>query len=170
MFCSPRRQNSIKVSFFYLNFNQEVKILSPCKSNTSLYYKISICADPENFQRMGMRVGSVWISLKFTKKGVPEILDIPIHSCVCNVRDIFIWYRSLATQTVIIHVTAQNEINEHGYILRQYICDNINTKMRRKKKCNSGSFNLLQFALLRFALISSQYVVTKNVSVGVYYI
>lgn len=33
--------------------------------------------------------------------------------------------------------------------------------MRRKKKCNSGSFNLLQFALLRFALISSQNVVTK---------
>lgn len=80
-----------------------------------------------------MGVGSVWISLKFTKKGVPEILDIPLHSCVCNVRDIFISYRSLAARTVIIHVTAQNEINEHGYILRQYICDNINTKMRRKK-------------------------------------
>lgn len=74
--------------------------------------------------------------------------------------------------TVIIHVTAQNEINEHGYILRQYICVDINTKMRRKKtpKCNNGSFNLLQFALLRFALISSQNAVTKNVSVGVYLI
>lgn len=33
--------------------------------------------------------------------------------------------------------------------------------MRRKKKCNNGSFNLLQFALFRFALISAQNVVTK---------
>lgn len=70
---------------------------------------------------------------KIYKKGVPEILDIPLHSCICNVRDIFISYMSLAARTVIIHVTAQNEINEHGYILRQYICVDINTKMRRKK-------------------------------------
>lgn len=122
-----------KSFLFYLNFNQEVKILSSYRSNTRLYYKISICADPNNFHMMGMGVGSVWISLKYTKNGVPEILDIPLHSCICNVRDIFISYMSLAARTVIIHVTAQNEINEHGYILRQYICVDINTKMRRKK-------------------------------------
>lgn len=119
------------------------------------------------FPNDGDEGGECVDKFKIYKKGVPEILDIPLHSCVCNVRDIY-----LATRTVIIHVTAQNEINEHGYILRQYICVDINTKMRRKKKpkCNNGSFNLLQFALLRFALISSQNVVTKNVSVGVYYI
>lgn len=70
-----------KVSFFYLNFNQEVKILSPCRSNTSLSYKISICADPENFHMMGMGVGSVWISLKFTKKGFRRFLtSLYIHA------------------------------------------------------------------------------------------
>lgn len=57
-----------KSFLFYPNFNQEVKILSSCGSNTSLYYKISLCADQENFHMMGMGVGSVWISLKYTKK------------------------------------------------------------------------------------------------------
>lgn len=70
-----------KSFLFYLNFNQEVKILSSYRSNTRLYYKISICADPENFHMMGMGVGSVWISLKFTKKGFRRSLtSLYIHA------------------------------------------------------------------------------------------
>lgn len=147
-----------KSFLFYLNFNQEVKILSPCRSNTSLYYKISKCADPENFHMMGMGVGSVWISLKFTKKGFRRSLtSLYIHAYPTYEIYIYItWVFSSANCNYTCNSAKWNKwawLHFASIHLRRYQHKN---EKKNNPKCNNGSFNLLQFALLRFALISSQ--------------